>query len=110
MRTLLPFICVFLFLGFPSIDGFSQITTPTIRANFGVDADLECNFMNTQTQSNDDDWFWQPGSSGTGLFIIDTSGAAAINRLYATNVASRRFSFIKRMRYPEFSILNNKLL
>ena len=110
MRTVLHTACVFLMLGFSSVNSYGQIIGPTIKANFGVEADLEANYSNTITDPNDDDWFMQPGSSGTGQFIIDTSGAAAIKGLYASIPSSRRWSFMKRMRYPVFTILSNKLL
>ena len=110
MRTFLQILSVFLMLGFSSINSHGQIITPSVKANFGVDADLEANYSNTITNPNDDDWFVLPGSSGTGQFIIDTTGAAAINWQYTAIPASRRWSFMKRMRYPVFTILNNKLL
>jgi len=50
-----------------------QIITPFIKANFGVDADLRCNYFNNLVQSGNDDWFKLPATSGTGQFIIDTT-------------------------------------
>ena len=55
----------------------SQITIPVIKANFGVDADLRANYFNGAINSAADDWF-NNGTPGTGQFMIDTTGAAAI--------------------------------
>lgn len=89
---------------------FSQITTPVIRANFGVDADLRSNYFNGLVQSGNDDWFMLPGSVGTGQFIIDTTGAAAIVARYAIDPAFRKLPLYRGMRYPQFSVINNRLL
>jgi len=90
--------------------GYSQITSPVIRANFGVDADLRSNFFNGFVQSGNDDWFMLPGSVGTGKFVIDTTGAAAIVARYPSDIPFRRSTFAKGMIYPPFSIINNRLL
>ena len=90
----------------------SQITTPVIRANFGVDADLRSNYFNGLVQSGNDDWFWLPGSVGTGQFIIDTTGAAAMIASYGTSTTDpdRRLPFYRSMRFPQFSVINNRLV
>jgi hypothetical protein len=88
----------------------AQITTPVIRANFGVDADLRSNYFNGFAQSGNDDWFWLPGSTGTGNFMIDTTGAAAQVARYTTDVNSRRLPFFRGMRHPQFSVINNRLV
>lgn len=90
--------------------GISQITTPVIRANFGVDGDMRSNYYNNFVQSGNDDWFLQPGTTGTGQFIIDTTGAAAIVSGYATNIASRRLPFYRGMRFPGYTVINNRML
>ena len=87
-----------------------QIITPVIKANFGVDADLRCNFFNNLVQSGNDDWFKLPATSGTGQFIIDTTGAAAIVAGYALNPPSRKLPFFRTMRFPNYSVINNRLL
>src|SRR5829696_6570301 len=89
---------------------YGQITTPVIKANFGVDGDMRSNFFNDFVQSGNDDWFHFPGSTGTGEFIIDTTGAAAITARYATNIASRRLPFYRGMRFPGFTVVNNRLV
>lgn len=88
----------------------AQITTPVIRANFGVDADLRSNFMNGMLMTGNDDWFVQPGTFGAGNFVIDTTGAAAIVAGYNSDPASRRLPFFRSMRFPQYSVVNNRLL
>lgn len=90
-------------------NGLAQITSPVTRANFGVDGDLRANFFAGAAQGSGDDWFRQAGA-GTGQFIIDTTGAAAIVARYATDMAFRRQPFYRTMRYPGFSIVNNRML
>ncbi|RYZ29254.1 MAG: T9SS type A sorting domain-containing protein [Chitinophagaceae bacterium] len=107
MRKSLPFL---LLLSSFCLAGFSQITTPVIKANFGVDADLRCNYFDEFVQSGNDDWFKLPASTGTGQFIIDTTGAAALLAGYNSNVASRRLPFYRNMRFPGFTVVNNRLL
>lgn len=90
---------------------YGQITTPVTRSGFGVDADLRSNFFNGFVQSGNDDWY-NNGTSGTGLFVIDTTGAAAIRNGYASDVApfpKRMASFYRTMSRPAFSINNNRM-
>src|SRR5687767_490840 len=67
-----------LLLNFFFIVSFSlaraQITTPIVKAGFGVDADLKANFFNGFGQSGNDDWFSHPSNIGTGRYVIDTTG------------------------------------
>ena len=86
----------------------SQITTPVIKANFGVDGDLRANFFNGAVLNGNDDWFINNGSVGEG--IIDTTGAAFILSKYATDPNSRKLSFFRGMRFPQFAVVNNRLL
>ena len=89
----------------------AQIITPVVRANFGVDADLRSNYFNSAIVSGNDDWFYNNGvTGGSGAFMIDTSGAAARVARYGTDVAFRRLPFSKGMSYPQFSVVNNRLL
>jgi hypothetical protein len=107
MKAFLLFLILFLVsVSHP----YCQITTPVIKANFGVDADLRSNYFNNFVQSGNDDWFRFPGSTGTGQFIIDTTGAAAIVAGYNSNMALRRLPFYRGMRYPGFTVVNNRLL
>lgn len=88
---------------------YGQITSPAIRANFGVDADLRANFFNQVDTNNGDDWF-NYNNSQTGVATIDTTGAAAIVSRYATDPGFRLSSFSRGMAFPSFSTVNNKLL
>jgi len=87
----------------------AQITTPIVRAGFEVDGGLRANVFNGFSPSNSDDWFGK-GEPGTGIFVIDTTGASYINQLYASNPAARRYPLFRSMHYPQFSIVNNKML
>ena len=89
----------------------AQITSPIIKAAFGVDADLRANYFNGFVQSGNDDWF-NNGTAGTGNFILDTTGAAAIIAGYLSDVSpwpKRMASFYRTMNRPQFSIVNNRL-
>src|SRR5215831_3519433 len=92
------------------VKGFSQITTPVVKANFGVDADLQANYFGGKAQAGNDDWFLLPGALGAGQFVIDTTGAAAMNALYNVNVPYRRSTWVRTMRYPIYGIVNNRML
>jgi hypothetical protein len=57
---------------------YGQITTPVVRANFGVDGDLRANYVQgIGVTGSADDWF-NNGTLGSGRNVIDTAGAAAI--------------------------------
>lgn len=87
----------------------AQITIPVIKANFGVDADLRANYFNGAVNSAADDWY-NNGTAGTGQFVIDTAGAAAIVAAYTSNPASRMFTFSRIMKQAPYSIVSNRLL
>lgn len=97
-----------------SLTAASQITTPVMRANFGVDADLKARMLNGNLTSGDD-WYTFPGTSGTtanGTFVIDTTGAAAILAGYSADVSpfpKRMSSLFRGMSKPAFSVVNNRL-
>ncbi|MEO5681754.1 MAG: T9SS type A sorting domain-containing protein [Chitinophagaceae bacterium] len=86
----------------------AQITTPIIKANFGVDGELRSNYFYSFLQSGNDDWFRLPGTPGSGDFVIDTTGAANMIAKYAIDPVSRRLPFFRTMRYPPYSLMNNK--
>ncbi|WP_276502294.1 T9SS type A sorting domain-containing protein [Terrimonas pollutisoli] len=87
----------------------AQIVTPFIKANFGVDADLKANFFNGSLSPGNDDWF-NDGTPGTGVFVIDTTGAAAMMSQYIADPTLRKKSFTRGMNYPMYSTVNGKLL
>ncbi len=89
---------------------FSQITSPVIRANFGVDGELRANYFSTSLQPGNDDWYNLPGTPGIGAFIIDTTGAAAIVARYATDIPFRRTTFARTMNYTAYSVVNNRVV
>jgi len=89
----------------------AQITTPIIKAAFGVDADLRANFFNGFVQSGNDDWF-NNGTAGTGFFVIDTVGAASIVAGYLTDISpwpKRMAPLYRSMSKPKFTVVNNRL-
>jgi hypothetical protein len=98
MKFILPF--VLLIAG--ALISRAQVNTPGIRASFGVDGDLQCNFMNGLPGSGNDDWFRTPG--GLGNFIIDTTGADAIVAAYLADPASRRIPFFRTQNYPSYYV------
>ncbi|HEY1113295.1 MAG TPA: T9SS type A sorting domain-containing protein [Chitinophagaceae bacterium] len=86
----------------------AQITSPAIRANFGVDADLRANFYNNFIVTGNDDWF-SNGTPGIGQFVIDTNGAAAMTARYLVDPNFRKLPFFRTMRVPQLSVINNRL-
>jgi hypothetical protein len=105
MKQTLLLTLLLLMVGFAS----AQIVTPVIKANFGVDADLKANFFNGAPDPGNDDWF-NDGTPGSGVFVIDTTGAAAIMTQYALDSNARKKSFVRGMNYPMYSTINGKLL
>ena len=87
---------------------FAQITTPVIKANFGVDGELRANYFGA-TLSTSDDWF-KNYKFGTGQFMIDTAGAAAVVANYISNPASRMASFSRLMKPAFYSTVQNHLV
>ncbi|HKO81648.1 MAG TPA: T9SS type A sorting domain-containing protein [Chitinophagaceae bacterium] len=94
------------------VEGYSQITSPIIKARFGVDGDLRANFFNGAVQTSNDDWFNLNAADTSGKAVIDTTGAAAILAGYRTDVSpwlKRSASFYRTMSRPQFSVINNRL-
>lgn len=107
MKQLL--LSLFLFILLCVHTASAQITTPVIKAGFGVDADLRSNFFNGFLAAGNDDWFSNTVGGG-GQFMIDTTGAAYIVSRYTSMPATRMYPFFRGMRYPQFSVVNNKML
>jgi hypothetical protein len=107
MKQIIPylFLCLVVFYGQLTT---AQITSPQIKARFGVDADLRSNFFNNALQAGNDDWF--TNAAGSGISVIDTTGAAELLSTYNSNPNSRRSPLFRGMSYPQFSIVNNKTL
>ncbi len=87
----------------------AQTIGSALKAGFGVDGDLRANYYNNFVQSGNDDWF-NNGTPGAGVSVIDTTGAAAIVARYAIDPAFRQLPFYRGMKYPAYSVVNNKLL
>jgi Secretion system C-terminal sorting domain len=105
MKTNLLLISFFLFCNIL----MAQITTPAVKANFGVDADLNPNYFNGSFIGTSDDWF-KNTRQGTGQFMIDTAGAAGMVANYFSNPASRMASFSRLMKPAFYSTVQNKLV
>ena len=91
---------------------YGQITTPIIKARFGVDADLRANYFKDLVQTGNDDWFNLVAADTSGKAVIDTTGAAAIIAGYLSDVApwpKRMASFYRGMSKPKFSTINSRL-
>ena len=86
----------------------AQITTPVIRANFGVDGELRTNNMDKFIQSSGDDWF-SNGTPGAGRHVIDTTGAAAMVSRYLIDPNFRKLPFFRTMSVPQMTVVNNHL-
>ena len=87
----------------------AQVTTPAIKANFGVEADLAANFYTSGNTAAVDDWF-NISTVGSGKGVIDTTGAAAIIANYQLSPATRKQAFSRLMAFAPYSIVNNRLL
>lgn len=86
-----------------------QIITPTVKANFGIDGEVRSNFFNGMAQPAYDDWYTY-SNVGTGQFVIDTTGAAAIVAGYISNPVTRQLSFSRIMKQYPYTTVNNRLL
>src|SRR5690606_29314410 len=91
---------------FAGLASRAQITTPIMKSGFGVDGELRTNFFNNIAQSGNDDWFRFIPSFGTGRFVIDTTGAAALMSEYNTNPNSRKIPFYRTMSVEPYSLMN----
>lgn len=105
MKRLILIILVF----FCSLGhAFTQIITPQLKANFGVEADLRANFYNSFAVNGNDDWF--SNLAGTGRGVIDTTGAAFLLRQYMTKPGTRSQPFFRGMAFPQYTVVNNRIL
>ena len=96
MKTYLLFVLIMLA---NVLVGSAQITTPVIKARFGVDGDLRANYTNGAVQTGNDDWYNLNAVDTSGKGVIDTTGAAAILAGYRTDVSpglNDQLRFIER--------------
>ena len=100
MRNTLLFLALLI-----SFFANGQITTPIVKANFGVDADVRANFLTgTGVTGSADDWF-NNGTLGTGRHVIDTTGAAAVIAGYNSDASpwpKRMATFYRGMSLAHF--------
>lgn len=104
-------ILVILFISSP-LFLCGQITTPVVKARFGVDGDLRANFFNGLTQTGNDDWFNLIAADTSGKAVIDTTGASSMVAGYLADISpypKRMATFFRTMNRPSFSIVNNRL-
>ncbi len=80
----------------------AQISSPIIRGKFGVDADVQNNWFNNGVLAGNDDWYFRNGSTSSSVFVIDTTGAAAITTQYAAGIGLTT-PFFRKMNYPVHS-------
>lgn len=88
----------------------AQLLLGGSHAGFTVDADTRVGFSKygpfTGTVYNNDDWFLPQSYDGTGIGIIDTTGAAVLK---AKLQGSQNISFSKRMVAPMYSVNGGNL-
>jgi hypothetical protein len=101
MKTILRVL--FLLLCFHRVN--AQITTQQLKAGFGVDGELRANFYSNIGQPGNDDWFSM--SAGSGNYVIDTTGAAAIVSQYSTDLNFRKIPFYRTMRVDPYTLLGS---
>lgn len=105
MKTIFYILFLLLYSGV-----YGQITTPVIRANFGLDGDLRANFFTgVPGNTGGDDWF-NYGALTSGIGVIDTTGAAAILSRYAIDPAFRQLPFSRNMSVLPGTTVNGKLM
>jgi hypothetical protein len=82
-----------------------------IKANFGIDADVSANRLQATsgTPGGTDDWFRLSGYTGSGIGVIDTTGAAALYTFY-NNPANINTTFIRRTPYSYYGTANTRLM
>lgn len=99
-------VLLILLLAFYAYGSKAQVIIPVIEGKFGVDADAQSNiFIDATSPCSDcDDWWYnQIPNAGSGLFVIDTTGAGAIVKGYITNPAgTNNVPFYRKMRYQAF--------
>ena len=88
----------------------AQLQNGGRHAGFTVDGDTKVGYSkfgpSTASAFNDDDWFLPSAYSGTGIGILDTTGAAGYKAKLQSN---KNISFTERMSKPMFTVVSNKL-
>ena len=101
--------CILLALTMLGTASAQQVVSPQLRANFGVDAELISNQLAIKPLILSDDWF-SKSYPGTGIAVIDTSGAGLMCAQYQTDGNSRTRSFLRKMSVPILTRREGKLL
>lgn len=89
-----------------SLSGSAQIQNSALIAKFGIDGDLYSDFRQngTFTAAGSHDWF--KTANGTGIGIIDTTGAASFKTLLSSG---NNIAFTKGSSIPSFSVVDTFL-
>lgn len=84
---------------------------PFKAANFGSESDAYANFaqLGSFTASGSDDWFRSNTFPGSGIQVIDTTGANALLNQLLSNPLGRNIAFEKRMAFPKLTTINGIL-
>lgn len=107
MKRVLPYLFFNLIL-FSGLSSYAQVVTSQIKAGFGIEGDLRRNFFSGVILDGNDDWY--SNLSGTGISVIDTTGAAQIVSNYIANSNSRLTPLFRSMAYPQYASVNNRVL
>ncbi|MCO6173907.1 hypothetical protein NHF50_02480 [Flavobacterium sp. NRK F10] len=112
MQTKLVYLFFILMLLLNIPNGYSQIIIEqgTVKANFGVDADIYSDvttFTNPvwPNPQNTDDWFKLNG--GTGKGVIDVTSASALSQIQNLQTDPNASAEL-RMAYPYFSVVDGR--
>lgn len=89
-----------------SLTGSAQIQNSALVAKFGIDGDLYSDFRQngTFTAAGSHDWF--KTANGTGIGIIDTTGAASLKALLSSG---NNIAFTKGSSIPSFTVVDTFL-
>jgi hypothetical protein len=111
------FFTLFLLALSPGLNAQIIIEEGTIRANFGIDADVKSDTLQDVSYApcpvpgcdpaETDDWFYKSG--GTGIGVINETNATAINALI-DNSTSHNVTFTENLSTIPFAIPNGHVL
>ncbi|MBC6492389.1 T9SS type A sorting domain-containing protein [Flavihumibacter stibioxidans] len=89
----------------------AQTVTPTVKAKFGVEGEVNSGYRNNIIQNVQDshDWFARYNDRAY-RWVIDTSGAAFITTRYNTDLNFRKIPFFRTMQYDPFQIVDGRTL
>lgn len=105
MKQVLPFLCLITSILWAS---GQAPPPPGTTANFGVEGDLRSKYFISLPATGSDDWYYDP--VGTGVFVIDTTGARSIVNRYTVDTDFRKIPFFRKMNFPAYYLTNNATL